>query len=1079
MTASNEHPEDWATLKLALADRAPELLVDLFDKPARRSRKEWRWGSHGSTAVYFGGKAGPTFHSYETERGGSLIDAIMFVHGLSSLDAADWARAWLGMDRRQSRRAAPATVRPPPINVDREEEQRIQAAQALWRAGRAIDGTAAERYLRARAIDRWPPECVRFIGAVDAARASGWGWWRWPAVMVAATDSASNARAVQLVALNDDGSAAPHFDNARRKLKISRGSMTGTAVRMPGDPNGPLLLCEGPETALSVWMACQAYGGFEVWGNLGSIAKAPLDSVRPDRRVIVCRDDDPRDAQSRQTLRRAIRQWKSEGRTVLEVAPWSLSRGDKTDFNDLLKADGVDAICRRLDEGLTPSADPSGDLPEIARRHLDQAVRGALDVLEKHPAAKDDPPPFHVIRATLGIGKTEAALIAIAEAIRRRRSVAYFVPDHTLTSELEGRAVRMLAKMGVVARVRIWRGRDRPSPSDPSRKMCESFAVAEAARLARLDVGKTVCRVCAHRDACAYLTQTADEADLWLIPTSMLWLPRPVNMRNVSLAVVDEAFALGGLVGLEGPPLPPLRVERAYIEALPQHGTGRPAATADLAAELVPLRRKLLAALEAHPNGPLERSALEVAGLTFYEALRAEELEARQLVHVDTREDMSRAEMMGAIKRAAGNPTFEKACMLWREVARLLNDAAGRPSGRAHVERPEGQGFQAVRLYGVNRRGKGWQSTPTLHIDATANMALVEARVPQASLRADISASSPFATVHQYVGRTFGKTSLTESANALKDAWVWCVHRATRAGGRWLVVTHKSAKETIRERFDVPAFIDLAHFGNVAGRDEWRGARGVIVLGRRSPQPAEVERIAGAITGRAVDPAGRWYPAANVTLRAKDGSTASVEADRHPDPLSEAVRYAACEAEIMQSIGRGRAVGRSQAKPLEIVILGNVPLPIELDTLGEWQPLGFDDAMMAEFGAVLSSAGDAAKIAGMERRAVEIARQRDAEKLRTRPSNYILDGNVRSFGVATYRRLGARGPAGEIRFDGRRIRHPARWLARHLDLPITLQSLHSPRRQLGGALCPITGIVTFGFAPTSYGECEFAEEGDD
>jgi hypothetical protein len=134
--------------------------------------------------------------------------------------------------------------------------------------------------------------------------------------------------------------------------------------------------------------------------------------------------------------------------------------------------------------------------------------------------------------------------------------------------------------------------------------MCVNGAAAKAAQHARLDVRKTVCEVCPHKANCAYLRQAEDFADLWLVPTSMVWLPRPANMKNVSLAVIDEGFGLGGLVDLEGPPL---RVTSEELEAPAVHGSGKPAATADLRADLVPLRRKLLDALEAHPASSMER----------------------------------------------------------------------------------------------------------------------------------------------------------------------------------------------------------------------------------------------------------------------------------------------------------------------------------------------------------------------------------------------------------------------------------------------------------------------------------------
>ena len=110
-------------------------------------------------------------------------------------------------------------------------------------------------------------------------------------------------------------------------------------MRLPGDDRA-LLLAEGPETALSCWHAT----GITTWSNLGAIARAPLDAVPLDRLIVVCADDDPRNAPANKALRDAIRDWRRQGRRVVLVKPHALTKRDKSDFNDALKADGRDAV---------------------------------------------------------------------------------------------------------------------------------------------------------------------------------------------------------------------------------------------------------------------------------------------------------------------------------------------------------------------------------------------------------------------------------------------------------------------------------------------------------------------------------------------------------------------------------------------------------------------------------------------------------------------------------------------------------------------------------------------------------------
>ena len=168
--------------------------------------------------------------------------------------------------------------------------------------------------------------------------------------------------------------------------------------------------------------------------------------------------------------------------------------------------------------------------------------------------------------------------------------------------------------------------------------------------------------------------------------------------------------------------------------------------------------------------------------------------------------------------------------------------------------------------------------------------------------------------------------------------------------------------------------------------------------------PGEVERIAGALSGRAVEPiAGDWYPAEIVQLRARDGSVATVEADRHPDPLAEAVRASIAEGELLQAVGRPRGLNRAEADPVEVVLLTNVPVPgLPIDELRQWEGPTIDDEIFARFGAALESAGDAAKVAGLTPEAVRQAGRGCA----TFSYKSLLYGNVPHLRSATYQLAG-------------------------------------------------------------------------
>ena len=362
-------------LQRRLDNHAESLCREFFGEPTSRRRHQLRWGKRGSFVLRLHGHRGARWCDFEAQAGGDMLALIMEQVGIDFAGAVRWARGWLGDDS-----AARSTrTRPPEKVADFDDQQAAKRRQVvdLLAAGRPIEGTLGARYLcEHRGINReaWPLSVVRLVAAQEVMRIiPAWAcWWRWPALIFAATDAGGTVTGVQLVALQPDGQAALRDEGG--KLKLSYGRLAGAAVRWPGvGDDGPLLLVEGGETAASVWHAT----GFETWANLGSISKAPLDDVPLWRVIIICADDDPRNAPANRPRDQAIRRWRAEGRRVLLIKPWRLSRGDKSDFNDLLLSEGVEAVRACVMAALEPMEAPAPANPQPrdcarAVRHRDQ-----------------------------------------------------------------------------------------------------------------------------------------------------------------------------------------------------------------------------------------------------------------------------------------------------------------------------------------------------------------------------------------------------------------------------------------------------------------------------------------------------------------------------------------------------------------------------------------------------------------------------------------------------------------------------------------------------------------------------------
>jgi putative DNA primase/helicase len=382
----------------------------------------------------------------------------------------------------------------------------------------------------------------------------------------------------------------------------------------------------------------------------------------------------------------------------------------------------------------------------------------------------------------------------------------------------------------------------------------------------------------------------------------------------------------------------------------------------------MPYRKLLGAALRDHPEGGLRCERLIEAGLTVEAAREARRREWWAKAEIKLRRKTWRGAKKALDKAAKQNRMIPLFAALWHAVEDLLAEDGPTASGRAVVGDYEidGTTVRAVRLFGVESITAEWRRTPTLHIDATVDMTLLHYRLPHAELVGEVEAAAPHRRVVQYPDRAFGKYALRNERFLFK-VWDWAVVYASRHGGDWGVIIPKDAETAIRAAREVPSFIKLHHFGALRGLDELRDVRGLISVGRPMATPGEIERIAGALSGRAVEPiTGDWYSAEVVQLRARDGSAASVEADRHSDPLAEAVRASIAEGELLQTIGRARGLNRTAENPVEIVLLTNVPVPgLSIDELRQWEGPSVDDEIFARFGAALESAGDAATVAGL------------------------------------------------------------------------------------------------------------------
>lgn len=294
-----------ARLNARIADLARALLGE--PNRALSTATQLRFGTKGSVAVEIDGPDTGKWFDHEAGVGGDGLELIRHRHGVANGEACEWAREWLGLDA---------------ARLPSKSKSNAEKVSEIVARSEGIAGTRVEVYLRRRGITVSPPDCIRF-GRFAAGQHG--------ALVALATATDGAVLAVQQIYLTEDGRKAP-VDVVKRTNKAVEGWSERASMRLPGTP--PVVLCEGVETALSVWQAT----GQETWACFGisNISRAPVPEGAP---VIVARDGDEPGSKADQQIRRSVTTLRARG---LEVRVASPPLG--MDFNDVLQKGGDQAV---------------------------------------------------------------------------------------------------------------------------------------------------------------------------------------------------------------------------------------------------------------------------------------------------------------------------------------------------------------------------------------------------------------------------------------------------------------------------------------------------------------------------------------------------------------------------------------------------------------------------------------------------------------------------------------------------------------------------------------------------------------
>jgi hypothetical protein len=554
-----------------------------------------------------------------------------------------------------------------------------------------------------------------------------------------------------------------------------------------------------------------------------------------------------------------------------------------------------------------------------------------------------------------GVGKTAAMITAVIALLRADTGarVAIAVPTHYLG---QGLADRINQEFGSDVAAE-WYGTEHADPRHPDTAMCR---LSDAAK-ELISAGGKLQLLCSSRhdgdcphnpkvvglNGCGYLLQQrralSGNIRVWIVPAVMLALaPLPALRRlgrpiqsDFDLLVIDEAPWFRMVAGIEGAPLG-APVNWLMPEWWEKQSARAPDQDKVRAMETL---AKISSVLAGHPCGPVPAEAFGTAGVSDAAIKQARRLVWRY--KVDLRGTVTPGASHSKLARSLGDVgSTNRRVMAVAEVLRVLTmHLQGRlpPSGIELIDHP-GSGERFLRVRYRRDIHPEWLRAPVLYLDATETGAaeIAEAWLPGIVVAAEARAAAPYMRLTQIVDTSMSYTKIAGKRTQEKLARVV----ETRGHGG-LVLCPKKLRDRWWSTKRLPADWMLWNFGAFRGRDEARDVRHLVVISRTSPPPAETELLAETIFGREVKklPAHQTYPKRSVGRLLSDGTGRRALADHHPDELVEAVRFAICEGEVLQAIGRGRGVRRTAETPLDVLVLTDVPLPLPIDAFANWKDI--------------------------------------------------------------------------------------------------------------------------------------------
>jgi hypothetical protein len=552
--------------------------------------------------------------------------------------------------------------------------------------------------------------------------------------------------------------------------------------------------------------------------------------------------------------------------------------------------------------------------------------------------------PRHGLAVQVGLGKTAAYLERLPRLISARKNghcVLIAVPNHRLSQELKRRAL----KAGIDAEVYLGPAQD--DPDQPGETMCR--IPKELADFQSAGATSTLCRVCPHRHVCGYQFQRRKKSNVWIAASQVIFRKRTMPIPPVDFLIVDEDPLPGGVEG-DNSDLPMIlrsdEVSGSVCRAMERLPTG------------APLLRNHFEISDKGLGMEIRYALSGMAKIRLPDEATIDEIEHA----AETAALNSRCTLSASFYREISNngPYGMRAVKLedgvigirWQRQRRIHNDFDVPALFADATAQSDATRF----IIDQYQAPLGYRAEPYVDEDGSIAYAYDYPMEPIFNRMTTVNAATPHATYRQVLFSGAAAKFMADSTGANNTAKVRRYIEARSVGfARVLMICQLGLEDKLRE-LGLPPNVETAHFNNIRGRDEWNDVDLLIVIGRTQPPPEAMERQGEALFQAPVKTLGpEYYDGVWVPLT---GAGRTVRADRHPDPQAEIMRWGACEAELIQAIGRVRAVNRTAKNPVQIDIINQVPLPdIEITEVLEWDEAQPDPraVIAGRYGLLLSA----------------------------------------------------------------------------------------------------------------------------